>query len=64
SFFFATAGWGAVLPFQKKKFLLKKIIRPGSTYSSEQVLLRALFFVFRVDWVQARSGARVDEHIS
>ena len=22
------------------------------------------FFVFRVDWVQARSGARVDEHIS
>ncbi|WP_418735852.1 hypothetical protein, partial [Desulfovibrio sp.] len=25
SFFFATAGWGAVLPFQKKKFLLKKI---------------------------------------
>ncbi|EEB32782.1 hypothetical protein DESPIG_02392 [Desulfovibrio piger ATCC 29098] len=55
---------GSSFTFSKKEILAKKIHSARINLFFGAGLAACSFFVFRVDWVQARSGARVDEHIS
>ncbi|WP_418733205.1 hypothetical protein, partial [Desulfovibrio sp.] len=63
-FFLCNSRLGSSFTFSKKEILAKKNHSARINLFFGAGLAACSFFVFRVDWVQARSGARVDEHIS